>query len=85
MKIVTVNASKSYQILIENGILKYAGKYIKKISEKSRICIVTDDNVDSLYSKALENSLKEYGFNFIKFVIPNGEASKNSSNLIALL
>ena len=85
MKTVTVNASKSYNILIEKELLRDAGKQIKALIGKARACIVTDDTVDALYSKTVEESLAAQEISFIKFIIPHGEASKNASNLIALL
>ena len=85
MKEVTVNASSSYNILIEKEILWSAGKYIKRLLGDKKLCIVTDDTVDALYSKPLEDSLKSQNLSFIKFVIPHGEASKSASNLISLL
>lgn len=85
MKTVTVTASKSYDILIEKGLLPNVGKHIKNLLGEVRVCIVTDDTVDALYSKDIENSLQSQNLTFIKFVIPHGEASKNASNLITLL
>lgn len=85
MKTVTVNASTTYQILIEKGLILNVGKQIKERFGSPRLCIVTDDNVDALYSESLENSLIRESLSFIKFVIPHGEGSKNASNLIALL
>ena len=49
------------------------------------IAIVSDDTVDALYGKKLENSLEAVGYEPIKFVIPHGEASKSMENLGALL
>lgn len=85
MKIVTVNASISYNVLIEKGLLTNSGKYIKDVLGDATLCIVTDDTVDALYSSELEASLKAEGLAFIKFVIPHGENSKNAENLISLL
>lgn len=85
MKTVKVNASKSYDILIENGILTLAGKHIKETLGGAKACILTDDTVDALYSKTLEESLSAEGIEFIKFVIPHGESSKSATSLISLL
>ena len=85
MKTVTVNASKSYKILIEKELLTEAGTHIKELIGDVRLCIVTDDTVDALYSESLEDSLIRESLSFIKFVIPHGEGSKNAGNLIALL
>lgn len=85
MKTVTVNASKSYNILIEKGLLRDVGKQIKALIGEARACIVTDDTVDALYSATVEESLTAQGISFVKFVIPHGEASKNATSLISLL
>ncbi len=85
MTTVRVNASSSYDIIIGKGLLSSLGKQIKSTVGSCRPCIVTDDKVDALYSSAVEQSLVSEGFSCEKFVIPNGEASKNTSNLIALL
>ena len=85
MKTVTVNASTSYNVLIKKGLLEKAGEHIKSTLGASRLCIVTDDTVDALYSGAVEKSLSDCGLEFVKFVIPHGEASKNATNLISLL
>lgn len=85
MKTVTVNASKSYNILIEKGLLNDVGNHVKELLGEVRICIVTDDTVNALYSASVESSLTAQGISFIKFVIPHGEASKNANNLISLL
>ncbi len=85
MKTVTVNASTSYDILIEKEIIWNSGKYVKRLLGNARVCIVTDDTVNSLYSEPLENSLTSQGISFVKFVIPHGEVAKNASNLISLL
>ena len=85
MKTVTVNASKSYNILIEKGLLSDIGYHIKNTLGTPKLCIVTDDTVGELYSKVVESSLLSCGLSFVKFVIPHGEASKNATNLISLL
>ena len=85
MKTVKVNASKSYDILIENGILAKAGELVRSTLGNVKVCIVTDDTVDALYSKTLESSLDAEGIAFVKFVIPHGESSKSAANLISLL
>ena len=85
MRTVTVNASSKYEILIERGILKDAGKLIKEKLGTPRLCIITDDTVNKLYANTLEDSLKKENFEYIKFVIPHGENSKSADNLISIL
>lgn len=87
MKRISVNASKKYEILVEKGLLSRSGELISGLygNAKKRICVVTDDNVDALYAKALISSLESAGFrDTIKFVIPNGEKSKTPQCLLEL-
>ena len=48
MEKVTINASRSYDVLIGNGILDRAGELISAVLKAKRACIITDDNVDRL-------------------------------------
>lgn len=73
---VRINVSRPYDVIIEQGVLKEAGKLLKETIPLCNALIITDDIVDKLYFKELENSLKEAGFTTYKFVFKNGEASK---------
>ncbi len=81
MKTITVNASSSYNIYIERGMLKNCGEIIARTVETRKVAIVTDDIVDSLYSKIVLNSLENAGFEVCKFVFKNGESSKTTETL----
>lgn len=85
MRKVTVDASISYGILIEKGILRRAGQETAKVISPCRAAILTDSNVDPLYSDILEASLQNAGFSTVKFVIKAGEESKSPENYIAFL
>ncbi len=84
MRRVRVNASSSYDILIGRGLLRSLGEHTKSALGCCRVCIVTDDTVDSLYGSPAEESLRSAGLDTIKLVIPHGEQSKSTTNLIAL-
>ena len=58
MKRVTVNASKSYDIIIDKGILKRSGELSSQVIKPCSAAILTDSNVASLYLDTLEESLK---------------------------
>ena len=73
---IHVNTSHPYDITIGSSILENCGDIIKEVTKASKIALVTDDTVDSLYSEKVINSLEKSGFNVIKFVFPSGEASK---------
>lgn len=86
MKRITVNASSKYEVLIGEGILAQAGEYLlHTFGEARRVLVLTDDNVAPLYLEALTASLKASGFKTDSFVIPHGEGSKSTENLIKLL
>ena len=86
MKRIKVNASQSYDILIEEQILTHAGEHcLSALGAPCRLCIVTDDNVAPLYLSDLSRSLTDAGFDPIPFIIPNGEASKSTESLVSLL
>jgi len=85
VKIVTVNASKEYDVLIGRGILSQAGERIKAVCGGETAAVVTDDIVYKLYGDAVERSLRAVGYKTVRFVFPNGEQSKNMETYAALL
>lgn len=83
MEKVLVNASTSYEILLDRGLLDKSGELISHvIKPKAKACVVTDDNVDKYYGERLMKSLDAAGIEAKKFVFPHGEASKNHSTLL---
>ena len=85
MEKISVKASGNYDIIIEDGILVKTGELVAPLVKGRRAVIVTDDIVDGLYSERVTTSLKTAGFEVDKFVIANGEASKNAENYVNLL
>ena len=85
MKIVNVNASRNYNILIENNLIDGCGKHIRKITKAKTAVIVTDDVVFPLYCNKTERSLRDNGFEVLKVVIPHGEDSKSAKSFISIL
>ncbi len=85
MNTVTVNASKTYDILIGAGLLKNAGQYIRPVVKGGTAALVTDDIVNGLYGESLTKTLSASGLNILTYVIKNGEASKNAAQFIDLL
>lgn len=69
--------SNKYDIVIEKGLLKNIGSEIKKIYSGSKIAIVTDENVYSIYGDNLYKSLVKFDFQPIFIVIKPGETSKS--------
>ena len=85
MKKVTVNASKTYDIVIEKGILARAGELCRAVVGACKVALISDSNVAPLYADKLEASLVESGFSVYRFVIRAGEESKCAENYLAAL
>ncbi len=84
MKTIHVNASTSYDIMIERGALGRCGEILSGMLKTRKAAIITDDIVDRLYGNAAAESLKKNGFSICKFVFPNGEASKTGKTLFSI-
>ncbi len=82
---VSVKASGNYDIYIGQGLLDEAGKQIKQVKKVCRAVIITDSNVDTLYSERLKKSLEKESFQVSKFTFEAGEKSKCASTFIEIL
>lgn len=84
MQKIHVPVNDAYDVLVERGILRKCGELIRKTVSAGTCVIITDDNVDKLYSDIVEQSLKENGFRTVRFVFPHGETSKNAETLLKI-
>ncbi len=84
MKRVKVEASSTYDVLIENELLKGSGKLIRDVAKGNTAVIVSDSNVFPLYGDILKASLEKENFRVLSFVFEAGEESKNTDTLVAL-
>ena len=84
---ITITASKTYEVLTDSGLLARAGQLIRQAlgNKVKKLCIVTDDNVNKLYSGPLQQSLQEAGYETVLFSFPPGESSKSMETLSLLL
>ena len=83
-KSITVNSQKKYQVVIGKGILDNIYELSKEfLGEK--VALITDYIVDSLYSNKVINSLESQGKTVFKFVMSNGEKSKNMDTLYKIV
>ena len=85
MQKVTVNASRSYDILIGSGLLATLGQEAKKFPKAKTVCIVSETNVYPLHGDAAEKALRDAGFQVCSFVFPAGEESKCGNTYLKLL
>ena len=81
---VIVNASTTYEILIDKGILDRTGEFAAQIKKSGKAAIITDDNVDKFYGERVIKSLESAGFSPKKFVFKHGEASKCHTTLLEI-
>ena len=86
MKTLTVALpGRSYDILIERGLLDQAGEHCRAVLLRAeRLFVVTDSNVAPLYAHRLEDSLAAAGFSVTVHAVPAGEASKCAGQLAGL-
>ena len=70
--------SKSYDIVIERGLLSCLGEKIKALLPKTeKAAIIADSNVGPLYAAVLEQSLEKAGIAVTVLTFKAGEESKN--------
>ena len=86
MKTLSVDLpGRTYDILIERGLLDKAGECCKAVLPKAkRLFVVTDSNVGPLYGKRLLDSLSAAGCAVAIYTVPAGEGSKCAAQLTAL-
>ena len=86
MNRIRVNTSKKYDIVIGNGLLRKAGKYLSEILPgNAKLAIISDSNVWPIYGETVKKSLLQNGYAVAEFVFPAGEASKNSDTYLQIL
>lgn len=85
MNVVTVNASKTYDIKIGSGLLTAIGDEAKKLGKARKVCIISESTVFSLYGQTVKSSLEQAGFWVVSFVFPAGEEQKNAATYLEAL
>ena len=86
MRTITAETErKKYPIHIGSGISAQTGALAAEITGSTKAALITDDNVDRLYSVHITKSLEMAGFKVLKHVIPHGESSKSMGNYIKIL
>lgn len=79
MPTVHVNLGpRSYDLEIGSGNLREAAKFCDTDQEDAHVVVITDENVDALYSEALGDALQEAGAQLDILVVEPGEQSKAS-------
>lgn len=76
MSIVHVDASRSYDVLVDECTLDGLGALCARVSGGDAACIVSDTNVAPLYLGRARASLEAAGYAVSEFVFEAGESSK---------
>jgi 3-dehydroquinate synthase len=69
--------SRSYRVLIGPGVLKMLPELARQNALGSSYAMISDTNVAPLYSKTLNDTLKNDGFRGTVITVPAGETSKS--------
>ncbi len=77
-------AERSYDVIVEPGILAKAGELIAKAGLSNRAAVISDQTVAGFHSDALVSSLETAGFRPTLHVVPAGEASKSMAHAESL-
>ncbi|MBE7036847.1 MAG: 3-dehydroquinate synthase [Ruminococcaceae bacterium] len=77
-------AERSYDILIQTGILKVCGEYIKKVCKPEKILVVTDTTVESLYKETILAALSKENWEVKVVSFSPGEGSKTLDSVSVL-
>ena len=71
MEKVRVNASTVYNVLIERGLIDQCGSLIREYATAQTAALITDDNVDRIYSDRVVKALESQGIRTVKNVFEN--------------
>lgn len=83
--IIDIKASAEYEIEIKKHLLDETGSRISRIFRHTKVCVITDENVNRLYCDKTKSSLKASGFDVHSLVFPAGESAKSLNNLNRIL
>lgn len=67
---------RSYEIVIQSGILSQIGNVLQEAGCSGRVGIVTNPVVNKLYGRAVHRALRQAGFTSFSIMVPDGEQAK---------
>lgn len=85
MSTVHIDASRSYDVVIDECSIDEAGSFVKRVGGCDLAFIVSDSNVAPLYADRVAASLENVGFKTARFVFAAGEESKTLATYGACL
>lgn len=81
---VTINCSKTYEVLIEKGLINRAGELLFEKFGGKKACVITDDIVGGIYSERLSESLSKNNIEHMIFSFYHGESNKNLDTILKI-
>ena len=85
MKVITINTSKTYDVVIDQGLIAEVGSRIRSLKGQCRCAIISDSNVWPIYKTQISASLDENELDYVSYVFPAGEASKSIETYTKIL
>ncbi|MBP6030388.1 MAG: 3-dehydroquinate synthase [Sphingobium sp.] len=86
MTLVPVSlGNRSYDIVIEDGLLDRAGAHLAPYARNGSIVVVTDERVAAVQLARLQNSLAAAGIALTPVILPPGEGTKSWNGLSTLM
>lgn len=70
-------AERSYNIVIDSGIMNGIGRALERFEFSRRLALVSNPTVYGLYGSAVAESIKSSGFDLVEVIVPDGEGYKN--------
>lgn len=83
-RIIHVDTGRSYDIVVDTGLLNDSGALIRPIAKTLNAAVITDSTVADLYGSSFMASLADAGFCAKLHVFPAGEKSKNHVTLLSI-
>jgi len=77
--------ARSYDIVVGDGLLAEAERYIAPVLARPLVIVVTDETVAKLHLKPLESALARGGIASRRIVLPPGERTKSFAYLEGLI
>lgn len=84
----TVNVplgDRAYDILIGTGLIDTLGALIKPVLRRSRVVVITDENVALHYGERVKSACEAEDITFDMITLPAGEATKSFAKYEALM
>lgn len=85
MRRIRVEASRSYEVLIERGLLDRAGEVLRGVTKAEKALLVAGENVGPLYAGRVQRSLEAAGFQVCPVSVPSGEGAKSLATYARVL